>query len=114
MLTNEVPGVPVGLNVIVPVVIALAGIMLGLGRLALRAQRRPAVTGAEGLVGGRGVALTEIGPGLDGQVRVHGEIWRASGAAGLRPGDAVRVTAVAGLTLAVEPADPPAPEGGIR
>ena len=114
MLTNEVPGVPVGLNVIVPVVIALAGIMLGLGRLALRAQRRRTVTGAEGLVGERGVALTEIGPGLDGQVRVHGEIWRASGPAGLRSGDAVRVTAVAGLTLAVEPADPPAPEGGIR
>jgi membrane protein implicated in regulation of membrane protease activity len=55
-------------------------------------------TGAEGLVGERGEV---IGPG---RVRVHGEIWTASGGeAELRPGDRVRVAAVNGLTLRVEP-----------
>lgn len=104
MITNQVPGIAVGLGVVVPAVLALAGILLVLGRLALAAQRRPAVTGAEGMVGERGTALTAVGPGRDGQVQVHGEIWRATSAAPLQPGDAIRVTRVEGLTLAVEPA----------
>jgi membrane-bound serine protease (ClpP class) len=54
-------------------------------------------TGAEGLVGKRGQV---IGPG---RIRVHGEIWTASGASPLEPGDQVRVAAVDGLTLRVEP-----------
>ena len=53
-------------------------------------------TGAEGLVGERGEA---IGPD---QVRVHGEIWRATAGAPLAPGERVRVAAVDGLTLHVE------------
>jgi membrane-bound serine protease (ClpP class) len=54
-------------------------------------------TGAEGLVGKRGQV---IGPG---RVRVHGEIWNASGEVPLETGAQVRVAAVDGLTLRVEP-----------
>jgi membrane protein implicated in regulation of membrane protease activity len=54
-------------------------------------------TGAEGLVGQRGEV---IGPD---RVRVHGEIWSASADASLSTGDRVRVAAVDGLTLRVEP-----------
>jgi membrane-bound serine protease (ClpP class) len=111
MLTNEVPGVRVGLGVIVPAVLTLAVIVLALGRLALAAQRAPAVTGAEGMIGERGVAITAVAPGQHGQVRVHGEIWRATSAVPLQAGEAVRVTAVSGLTLAIEPA---ASQGEIR
>jgi membrane protein implicated in regulation of membrane protease activity len=56
-------------------------------------RRRPAV-GVEALVGVEAV----VDP--DGWVRVQGELWRARGAA---PGDRVRVVAVDGLTLVVEP-----------
>jgi membrane protein implicated in regulation of membrane protease activity len=59
-------------------------------------RRRPAV-GVETLVGAVGV-LTE-----DGWVHVNGERWRARGDA--RPGERVRVVAVAGLELVVEPAN---------
>jgi len=103
MVTGEVPGVGVGLRVIVPVVLALAGIVLVLGRLGLAAHRAPAVTGIEGLIGKRGQALTALGPDAQGQIRVHGEIWRASSDAPVPPGRTVRVTAVSGLTLLVEP-----------
>jgi membrane-bound serine protease (ClpP class) len=113
MITREVPGVRVGLGIIVPAVLALAGIVLVLGRLALAAHRTPAVTGAEGLIGARGRALTALGPGEDVHITVHGEIWRATSSVPLTPGHAVRVTALAGLTLAVEPVDPAAPQGGI-
>jgi membrane-bound serine protease (ClpP class) len=54
-------------------------------------------TGAEGMIGERGEV---IGPG---RVRVRGEIWSARGDAPLEPGDRVRVAAVEGLTLRVEP-----------
>jgi membrane-bound serine protease (ClpP class) len=54
-------------------------------------------TGAEGMVGERGEV---IGPG---RVRVRGEIWTASADGPLQPGDRVRVAAVDGLTLRVEP-----------
>ena len=42
-----------------------------------------------------------IGPG---RVRVHGEIWSTEGAPQVSAGDRVRVVAVEGLTLRVEPA----------
>jgi membrane-bound serine protease (ClpP class) len=112
MLTREVPGVSVSLYLIVPAVLTIAAIVLVLGKLALDAQRRPPVTGAEGLIGAEGRALSLIAPHAPGQVGVHGEIWRATSASPLDPGRPVRVRAVSGLTLHVEPADVPAREGG--
>jgi membrane-bound serine protease (ClpP class) len=113
MITSEVPGVSVGLGVIVPAVLALAGIMLVLGRLALAAHRAPAVSGAEGLIGEIGRTLTELDPARGGQVHVHGEIWRATSGVPIAASRPVRVTGISGLTLAVEPAGPPAVEGEI-
>jgi membrane-bound serine protease (ClpP class) len=112
MLTREVPGVSVSLYLIVPAVLTVTAIVLVLGKLALDAQRRPAVTGAESLIGAEGRALSPITPHAPGQVGVHGEIWRATSASPLDPGRPVRVRAVSGLTLHVEPADVPAREGG--
>ena len=112
MLTREVPGVSVSLYLIVPAVLTVTTIVLVLGKLALDAQRRPPVTGAESLIGTEGRALSSIAPHAPGQVAVHGEIWRATSASPLDPGRPVRVRAVSGLTLHVEPADIPAREGG--
>ena len=113
MLTREaVPGVPVGLGFIIPVALTLAAIMLFLGRLALRAQRQRAVTGVEGMIGTTGYVRREVGPGADGQVDVHGELWRAQSTTAIAAGQPVRVTAVNGLTLMVEAASAtPAREG---
>jgi membrane-bound serine protease (ClpP class) len=105
MVTREVPGVEVGYDVIVPVVAAVAVIVLGLGSLAMRAQRIPPSTGSEGLLGERGHVLTAIEPGRLGQIRVHGEVWRAVSDAALPIGQTVRVTGIDGLTLHVESSD---------
>ncbi len=64
-------------------------------------QRRRAAVGAEALVGATAKVLSECMP--VGQVRVHGELWRARCEAGAPVGDEVRVVAVDGLTLVVEP-----------
>jgi membrane-bound serine protease (ClpP class) len=103
MMTSEVPGVSVGLDVIVPTVLVMSGLILFLGRLALVAQRRPAVTGVEGLLGAQGRTLHPLTPGSAGQISVHGEIWHARTPVEIPADAAVRVSAVDGLTLTVEP-----------
>ena len=105
MMTSEVPGVSVGLDVIVPTVLVVSGLILFLGRLALQAQRRPPVTGVDGLIGEQGRTLNPLAPGSAGQVSVHGEIWNARTSVPLPADAAVRVAAVDGLTLTVEPLD---------
>ena len=103
MLTRQVPGIQVSYGVIVPAVLALAAIVLMLGRLALAAQRAPSVTGLDALIGEQGRTLSAITPGNAGQVGVHGEIWRATSRDAIGAGTPVRVAAVSGLTMIVEP-----------
>lgn len=70
--------------------------------LVIKARRAKVVTGKEGLVGAIGVAQTVLTP--EGKVFINGEIWNAVAAAQVTPGDRVRVRAVKGLVLEVEPA----------
>jgi membrane-bound serine protease (ClpP class) len=58
-------------------------------------------TGAEGLVGQTGEVSQALRP--EGRVRVRGESWRARGPGAIELGARVRVTAVDGLVLEVEP-----------
>jgi membrane protein implicated in regulation of membrane protease activity len=63
-------------------------------------KRRRATTGAEGLVGAVGVAVTPLDS--EGQVRVAGELWRATSAEGVPAGERVVVEGLEdGLTLIV-------------
>ncbi|HEU4691955.1 MAG TPA: nodulation protein NfeD [Vicinamibacterales bacterium] len=105
MLTDVVPGVRVGLGIIVPTAIGFAVVFLFLGRLALRAQRQPSVTGVQALVGHLARVRTPLLPNEPGLVDLRGEIWRAISLVPLPPGHPVRVSRVDGLTLTVEPAD---------
>ena len=102
MITREVPGIAVGYAVLMPAALAFGGIVLGLGRLAIHAQRLKAVTGADGMIGERGRALTAIGPEQPGQVSVHGEIWRATSRQPIAAGATVRLSSLKGLTAVVE------------
>lgn len=113
MLTNTVPGVRVGYEVVAPLVAGLVGLVLLLGRLGLRAQRQPPASGIEKLVGERGRTRTALAPEVLGQIDVHGEIWRAVSRVPLDSGQDVRVTEVNGLTLVVEPLSSSTPAGGV-
>src|SRR4030095_13837706 len=104
-------GVIVPLRFILPVAVCFAGILLFLGRLALQSQRLRPVTGADALIGLYGRARTAVVPGGDGQIDLRGEIWKAESAVSLAAGTAVRVIAVNGLTLSVEPAGAPTRQG---
>jgi membrane-bound serine protease (ClpP class) len=58
-------------------------------------------TGPELLVGSSATVVTACAP--EGRVRVRGELWKARSSAPAEPGETVRIAAVAGLTLEVEP-----------
>jgi membrane-bound serine protease (ClpP class) len=111
MLTRAIPGVQVGFGFIVPVALGCAAIVLLLGRLALQSQRQPSVAGAEGMIGAHGDVRDAIEPDASGSVGVHGEIWNAQSERHLAAGEPVRVTAVDGLTLTVEPPGTQVQEG---
>ena len=84
-------------------VLSVAAILLFLGRLALKAQRAPVTTGVEALLGSEARTLTPIPPEGQGQVRLRGEIWSATSHQDVPAGARVRVAAVNGLVLIVEP-----------
>jgi membrane-bound serine protease (ClpP class) len=108
LIDSPLPELQIGLRLIVPVTLALSGILLFLVNLALRAQQTRAVTGDVGMLGEPGRALSSIDPGGIGRVQTHGEIWTATADEPISEGDSVRVTAVRGLLLTVRPEPIPA------
>ena len=88
------------------VIIGLAGIVLGVAEVAFwyrRVRGMKARTGVEQLVGSTGEASGPLDP--SGHVRVAGELWQARASSALPTGARVRVVAVHGLELEVEPLD---------
>ena len=72
-----------------------------------RMRRVKVATGVENLIGATGEVMKPLAP--VGQIRVLGELWEARSSLELPAGTAVRVVAVDGLTLDVEPVDPLTP-----
>jgi len=101
LIDSPLPEMQIGLRLIIPVTVGIAGILLFLVTLAVNAQRTPSVTGASGMVDEVGTALTAIEAGGLGRVRAHGEIWNATADGPISVGAPVRVTAVDGLRLRV-------------
>jgi membrane-bound serine protease (ClpP class) len=82
-----------------PVILAFAAFTTLLVRLVVQAQRRRAQTGAEGLVGLRGTAETDVDP--EGWVIVQGERWRARAAERVARGEGIEVLSMEGLQLRI-------------
>ncbi|MCX6539926.1 MAG: nodulation protein NfeD [Acidobacteria bacterium] len=101
LIDAPTPELRVSLGLIVPVVLALSAILLFLVRLAVISQRRRSVTGAAGMIGERGRALTPIPAGGEGQIAVHGETWTAHASEAIEAGEHVCVTGINGLTATV-------------
>ena len=93
--------VRVSWNVLVPTVAVTSAFLLFAMTMAARAQRRPRVSGREGMRGEIGVAFTSLEP--EGRIFVHGEYWNAVSSAPVPAGTRVRVRSVEGLVAQVEP-----------
>ncbi|HET7347832.1 MAG TPA: nodulation protein NfeD [Acidobacteriaceae bacterium] len=70
-------------------------------RIAWRARRNKIMIGPEALVGAVGVSQQALAP--QGQVLVHGELWLAESTTPIPAGETVKVRAVDGLKLLVDP-----------
>ena len=97
LVDGPIPEMRVNLLTALAVSIPIGVISVFLMTIVLRARKNRVSTGKEGMVGEIGVARP------DGKVFVHGELWNAVGE--VQPGTRVRVRAVDGLRVIVEPVE---------
>lgn len=113
LVAGPIPEMRVQLATAVAAGLAFGGITSMLVWLAARARRNKVMIGPEALVGAIGVTQQALQP--QGQVLVHGELWLAESANPIAPGTRVRVRAVDGLKLLVDPATgQPAGGSGVQ
>lgn len=115
LIDTDVPGYGIPWPVIAGLAVGGGLLVAGVSSVALRARRRPVVTGAEAMVGSIGEVLDDglradqpqdasgPAPSAAGWARVHGERWRVASSTPLAAGCRVRVTGRHGLTLTVAP-----------
>jgi membrane-bound serine protease (ClpP class) len=93
----------VSLGVALAATLPFALITVFLMRLVLRSRLWKSTTGREELIGEEGIAISGLGAGTAGMIRVHGELWQAVSPRAVTEGKPVRVRSVEGLKLHVEP-----------
>ncbi|AYZ62727.1 nodulation protein NfeD [Burkholderia multivorans] len=126
LIDTDVPGYGIPWPLIASLGLTGGLLVVGVSSLALRARRRPVVTGAEAMVGSIGEVLDDglvpdqpqtaggPEPSAAGWALVRGERWRVACSAPLAAGCRVRVTGRQGLMLTVAPLydkPPPALKG---
>ncbi|WP_260427195.1 NfeD family protein [Burkholderia stagnalis] len=115
LIDTDVPGYGIPWQLIAGLALGGGLLVAGVSSLALRARRRPVVSGAEAMVGSIGEVLDDglvpdqphtgagPAPSAAGWALVHGERWRVASNAPLAAGCRVRVTGRQGLMLTVAP-----------
>jgi len=101
LVDSPVPQLRVHLLTALSVSVPLGLITVFLMSIALKARHNKRVSGIDGMIGEIGSAQTPLTP--EGKVAVHGETWNAVASTSIPVGASVRVTAVDGLKLHVEP-----------
>ena len=101
LIDTDVPGFQVSRTLIGAVATVGAGLLFGLIAVAVKARNAPVVSGREEMLGA--IALAEEDFQQEGLVRIHSEDWNARCGTPVRHGDRLRVSAIEGLTLVVEP-----------
>jgi membrane-bound serine protease (ClpP class) len=102
LLDNEVPGFSIAWQMIAAMAVAGALVLMAIVSFAVRARRRPVVSGVEGLTREVAEAIEDFEH--TGLVRVHGELWSAVSTEPVRAGQRLRIRKVDGLVIQVEPA----------
>jgi len=101
LMDNGTPGYAISLSLIIAVALTSALFFMSVIGMALKARRRPVVSGSEEMTGAIGEAVADFDG--EGNVHLHGEIWQAHTQTPVRKGQAVRVTGMRGLILNIEP-----------
>ena len=102
LIDTELEGYGIPLPVIFATALTSGALIIVAGGMALRARRSRVVSGREEMVGAEGEVLDPAGWAF-----IHGERWRVRSREPLAVGQRVRVRAIDGLTLDVEPLPQP-------
>lgn len=101
LIDTDVPGFGLSLSLVLAVAAASALLLFFVVAMAIRAYRRPVLSGAEELLGARGRATAAFCG--EGRVHLLGEDWSAQSREPVGAGQSVKVTGRDGLVLIVEP-----------
>ena len=104
LIDTDIPGYGVPFGLVLGIAAASAAFLFLVVGMALKAHRRPVVSGREELLGSTGEVLEDCE--REGWARIHGETWRIRSRSPLKAGERVRVGAVDGLMLEVVPETP--------
>jgi membrane-bound serine protease (ClpP class) len=99
LIDTDIPGYGIPYALIGGFAAASAAFLMLMIGVALRARRRPVVSGREELIGSAGEVLEDFEQ--EGWARVHSETWRVRAAMPLKAGQRIRVAAIDGLMLEV-------------
>lgn len=102
LMDTDIPDFKIYLSVVASFAVATILVLFLIIGMVIRARGKPVVSGVEELIGKVAMVVETIGDNY-AHVRVHSELWRAYAQTPLQKGQQVRVTAVDGLTLQVEP-----------
>ncbi len=87
------------LTIILAVTITVAAFFIFAISMALKTKLTKVTTGKEGIIGETGIAISKIAP--EGDVKVHGEYWKAFSDELIKKGEKIIVENVDGLKLKV-------------
>jgi membrane-bound serine protease (ClpP class) len=98
---TELPGFEIPYGLIGGAAAASAGFLILMAGMLVKSRRRAVVTGREQMLDATGEALGDFE--AEGWARVRGEQWKVRSSRPVRRGEKLRVTAMEGLVLQVEP-----------
>ena len=101
LIDTDVPAFGIPYALIAGLAVVTAAFVFFVSGAALKARRRPVVSGSEELLGSSGLLLDDLNG--EGWARVHSEQWRVRSDVPLKRGQVVRVTGRDGLVLTVAP-----------
>ncbi len=102
MLFKSTPSLSIHLpiTVILAVTVTTSAFFIFAIGMALRTHRKKVTTGKEGIIGEVGIVVANIDP--EGEVKIHGEYWKAISNEKIKKNERVQVIDVQGLKLIVE------------
>jgi len=101
LMDTDVPGFGIDISVIVSFAVSSVIMFVFIVGMAIKARRRPVVSGQEELLGAEAVVIEDFEQ--NGRVNIHSENWNALCDTPLRKGQLVKVIGINGLILQVEP-----------
>lgn len=103
LVDTDQPGFGISLPLVLVVAVSSAFILVFVIGMAIKSRRSPVVSGREEMLTSEGVVVDDFTG--EGEIRVHGEIWRAQSEQSLHKDQRVQVTAREGLVLKVMPVE---------